>query len=205
MKNIIYTVLGLIVVVVTAVGGFLGWKGNKDATYSIGDKIENFSLSDVNGTQVSFAGIAGASGTIIIFTCNTCPYSKLYDERILQIEDVYRDAGYPVVIINPSDPVLKPGDQSSELIKWIDTHNFKGTYLIDNTRLHHRFGAEKTPEVFLLDKEMKLRYRGAIDNSAQGSQNVTKKYLENAIQALEKNQDPDPTVTKAVGCVIKSE
>lgn len=197
--------MGLLAVGGTAVGGFLGWKGNQDSTYSIGDKIENFSLNDVNGNALSFSGIAGTSGTIIIFTCNTCPYSKLYDARILQIEDVYRDAGYPVVIINPSDPDLKSGDQASELIKWIDTHHFKGAYLIDNAGLHHRFGAEKTPEVFLLDKELKLRYRGAIDNSAQGVESVTKKYLENAIQALEKNQDPDPTVTRAVGCVIKSD
>jgi len=205
MKNIIYTVVGLVVVGATAVGGFLGWKGNQDVTYSIGDKIEDFSLNDVNGNTLALSGIAGTSGTIIIFTCNTCPYSKLYEDRIFQIEDVYSDAGYPVIIINPSNPVLKPGDQSQELIKWIDTHNYKGVYLIDNAGLYHRFGAEKTPEVFLLDKDMKLRYRGAIDDSAPSPESVTKKYLENAIQALEKNQDPDPSVTRAIGCVIKSE
>lgn len=204
MKNLIYGLVGLLVIGGTAVGGFLGWNGDQDASYAIGDTIENFSLKDASGQQVSFSEVAGTSGTIIIFTCNTCPYSKLYEERILQIDDVYSDAGYPVILINPSDPDLKPGDHPAELTKWISANNYSGKYLIDNIGLFHRFGARKTPEVFLLDKDNVLRYQGAIDNSAQGSESVTKKYLEDAIQAVQNGQDPDPSETRPVGCVIKA-
>lgn len=203
MKNIVYGIIGLVVVAGTAVGGFLGWNDNQEESYVIGDKVEIFSMKDVDGKMTSLSDIAGSSGSIIVFTSNTCPYSKLYEERILQIQDVYGDAGYPVTIINPSDPDLKPGDQTSELTKWITANDYQGVYLIDDSGVYHRFGVEKTPEVFLLDKEMKLRYRGAIDNSAQGTESVTNKYLENAIQALKNNQDPEPTETRPIGCVIK--
>ncbi len=205
MKNLIYGLIGLLAIGGTAVGSFLGWNDDQESSYNIGDTVENFSLKSVNGQSVSFADIAGTSGSIIIFTCNTCPYAKLYEERILQIDDVYGDAGYPVILINPSDPDLKPGDQPAELTRWISTNNFNGAYLIDEDGLFHRFAALKTPEVFLLDKDKVLRYRGAIDNSAQGSESVTQKYLENAIRALENNEDPEPAETRPMGCVIKAE
>lgn len=205
MKNLIYGIVGLIALGGTAIVGLFDWNGDQDMNYEIGDKIEIFSLTDVNGQNVSLSDVAGSSGTVIVFSCNTCPYAKLYEERILQIEDVYGDAGYPVVMINPSDPDLKPGDKIEELKKWVAANEYGSFYLIDNIGLHHRFGAEKTPEVFLLDKDLILRYRGAIDDSAPGAGSITNKYLENAIQALENDQDPDPAKTRPVGCVIKSE
>ncbi|HLT92986.1 MAG TPA: hypothetical protein VKZ56_00420, partial [Membranihabitans sp.] len=70
--------------------------------------------------------------------------------------------------------------------------------------LYNRFGVTKTPEAVLLDREQKVRYRGAIDDSAVGSTNVSEKYLENAIRALEQNQSPSPAETRVMGCVIKS-
>lgn len=205
MKNLIYGVIGLLALGGTAVGSILGSDKDQDATYAIGDTIKNFSLKNINGQQTSFSDAAGTSGTIIIFTCNTCPYVKLYEERILQIEDVYGDAGYPVILINPSDPKIKPGDQPAELTRWISTNSYTGLYLIDDSGLFRRFGARKTPEVFLLDQNNILKYRGAIDNSAQGSESVTQKYLENAILALQNGEDPDPAVTRPMGCVIKAE
>lgn len=204
MKNLLYALVGLIVLAGTAVGGFFGLKGSQDTAYAIGDQIENFSLQNVNGQMVSFTDVAGSSGSIIIFTSNSCPFSKLYEERIVQLEDVYGDLGYPVIIINPSNPDLKPDDHPDEIKKWLANSDFRGTYLIDHDEVYLRFGAMKTPEVFLLDGALKLRYRGAIDNSAQGAGNVTKKYLEDAIRSLENNEDPDPAETRAMGCVIKA-
>lgn len=204
MKNLIYGLVGLLVVAATAIGGFFGWNKQQDVRYSIGDQVENFTLPSINGSMISFSEVAGASGTIIIFTSNTCPFSKLYDDRILQLQDVYGDQGYPVVLINPIDPGLKPGDHPDELSKWVSEKDFSGVYLIDNDEVYLRFGAVKTPEVFLLDAEKKLRYRGAIDNSAQSVESVTENYLENAIRALQNQDDPAPTETRPLGCVIKA-
>ena len=205
MRSVLYGVIGLVVVAGSAVAGFFGQEDVEITVYNIGDEIEEFKLSGLDGNDYSLSDIIGESGSVLIFTCNTCPYSKLYEERILQISNVYGDVGYPMTIINPSDPELKPGDHKDELIKWTEETGFDSVYLIDDIELHRRFGAKKTPEVFLLDKSRVLRYRGAIDNSAQGSESVTDKYLENAIRALENNENPDPAETRPVGCIIKSD
>lgn len=204
MKSLVYGLIALLVVIGTAIGGFLGFNKSQDDTYAIGDQVEEFTLQDLTGQTVSLSEIAGTSGSILIFTSNSCPFAKLYDDRIIQLQDVYGDMGYPVILINPSDPNLKPDDSRDQLQNWVSDHNFAGTYLVDPEGLYNQFGAVKTPEVFLLDAERKLRYRGAIDDSAVGAANVTEKYLENAIRALENNAAPDPSETRVMGCVIKS-
>lgn len=204
MKSLVYGLIALLVVIGTAIGGFLGFNKSQDDTYAIGDQVEEFTLQDLTGQTVSLSEIAGTSGSILIFTSNSCPFAKLYDDRIIQLQDVYGDMGYPVILINPSDPNLKPDDSGDQLQNWVSDHNFAGTYLVDPEGLYNQFGAVKTPEVFLLDAERKLRYRGAIDDSAVGAANVTEKYLENAIRALENNAAPDPSETRVMGCVIKS-
>jgi len=203
MKNLLYGLFGLVVVAATAIGGFLGLNGEEETAYGIGAQVEDFTLQTVDGQAISLSQIAGSSGTIVIFTSNSCPFSKLYEDRILQLQDVYGDMGYPVIIINPGNPEIKPDEHPDEIKKWITSSDYKGTYLIDNDQLYMRFGASKTPEAFLLDGDRNLRYRGAIDNSAQGAGEGTEKYLENAIRALQNNQDPAPTETRTMGCVIK--
>ncbi|MBY5959245.1 redoxin domain-containing protein [Membranicola marinus] len=203
MKNLIYGLIGLFALGGTAAAGVFLSDEIQDAEYKIGETIENFSLKNLNGEEVAFSESTGSLGTILIFTCNTCPYAKLYEERILQLHDVYNDVGYTVILINPSNPDLKPGDHPSELMKWVSQSGYSGLYLIDSIGLFRRFGARKTPEVFLMDKSNVLKYRGAIDNSAQGAESVTDKYLENAIRALQDGVDPEPVKTRPVGCVIK--
>ena len=204
MKSLIYGLVGLVVVAGSAIGGYLGIFNGQDNVYAIGDQVENFTLSNLDGQSVSLVNVAGSRGTILLFTSNSCPFVKLYDARIIQIQDVYGDMGYPVVLINPSDPTLKPEDGRDYLQQWVINQGFTGEYLLDPDGLYNRFGVTKTPEVVLLDREQKVRYRGAIDDSAVGSTNVSEKYLENAIRALEQNQPPSPSETRVMGCVIKS-
>src|SRR5690606_22028731 len=104
MKSLIYGLVGLFVVAGSAIGGYLGIFNKQDNVYAIGDQVENFTLSNLDGQSVSLANVAGSRGTILLFTSNSCPFAKLYDARIIQIQDVYGDMGYPVVLINPSDP-----------------------------------------------------------------------------------------------------
>lgn len=204
MKSLGYGLIALLVVIGTTIGGFLGLNKSQDSAYALGDQVEEFTLENLAGQTVSLSEIAGASGSILIFTSNSCPFATLYDDRIVQLQDVYGDMGYPVILINPSDPNLKPEDSRDQLQTWVTDHNFAGTYLVDAEGLYNRFGAVKTPEVFLLDADRKLRYRGAIDDSAMGAANVSEKYLENAIRALENNAVPEPSETRVMGCVIKT-
>ena len=77
-------------------------------------------------------------------------------------------------------------------------------YIFDaDQSVYPKFGATKTPHVFLLNKDMVVEYIGSIDNSPNDPSKVTEKYLENAIAALEKGDKPNPATTKAIGCSIK--
>src|SRR5690606_24909104 len=119
MKNLLYGLFGLVVVAATAIGGFLGLNGEEETAYGIGAQVEDFTLQNVDGQAISLSQIAGSSGTIVIFTSNSCPFSKLYEDRILQLQDVYADMGYPVIIINPGNPEIKPDEHPDEIKKWI--------------------------------------------------------------------------------------
>lgn len=204
MKIFFYSVVSLIAVSVMALGIRQNDISLQDTVYQIGDTVSEFSLNDIYGSRLSLTQTIGSEGVILIFTCNTCPYAKLYEERILEIEDIYGDAGYPVLLINPNDPVLKPSDGAEALISWVEENTFSSPYLVDNKGLYLTFGIEKTPEVVLLDANQRLRYRGGIDDSVQGAETVTAKYLEDAIRAIRSGQDPNPTETRPIGCSIKS-
>jgi peroxiredoxin len=81
---------------------------------------------------------------------------------------------------------------------------FSFPYLFDEgQKIYPQYGATKTPHVFLLDKNRVVKYIGAIDDNVEDAKAVKEHYLENAIAALEKGQEPNPSTTKAIGCSIK--
>jgi len=175
-----------------------------DEGYKIGEQAADFSLKNVDGTMVSLAGMKGVKGYIVIFTCNTCPYAVMYEDRIIALHNKYAPMGYPVVAINPNDPVVKTGDDYASMQARAKEKNFPFKYLVDDgQKVYPAFGAARTPHVFLLDANRYVRYIGAIDDNAQNPAEVSMKYVENAIAALESGNNPDPSETKAIGCTIK--
>jgi peroxiredoxin len=173
--------------------------------YKIGDKAADFSLKGVDGKMHSLSEIKNAKGYIVIFTCNHCPYAKMYEDRIIALHKKYSKLGYPVVAINPNDPEVVPEDSFEEMKTRSKEKNFGFNYLIDEKQtVFPQYGATKTPHVFLLDKNKVVRYIGAIDDNAQSSAEVKKKYLELAIEAIDKGKKPNPETTKALGCSIKT-
>src|SRR5690606_26525452 len=123
-----------------------------------------------------------------IFTCNTCPYSKLYEDRIIKLSEKYQPLGYPVVAINPNDPVQQPDDSFEKMQIRAKEKGFNFPYLIDETQnVTKTYGANRTPHVFVLRKEggkNKVAYIGAIDNSLKSAEGADVKYVENAVDAL---------------------
>jgi peroxiredoxin len=172
--------------------------------YKVGEQAADFSLKNVDGSMVSLADYKGVNGYIVVFTCNTCPYAEMYEDRIIALHNKYAPLGYPVVAINPNDPTVKPGDDFAAMQARAKEKKFPFKYLFDDgQKVYPAFGATRTPHVFLLDANRYVRYIGAIDDNAQDPAGVTIKYVENAIAALKAGNNPDPAETKAIGCTIK--
>jgi peroxiredoxin len=173
----------------------------------VGDIAPDFKLKNVDGKMVSMADYKGAKGFIVIFDCNTCPYSKAYNDRIKALHTNYASKGFPLIVIQPNDPIKSPGDSYEEMIKYAKEKGYNFPYLIDETQETTRaYGATNTPHVFLLNKkgaELRVAYIGAIDNNTQSAERADKKYVEDAIDALLAGKEVPTNKTKAIGCTIK--
>lgn len=175
--------------------------------YQLGDKIKDFTLKNVDGKMVSLADFKGAKGFIVIFTCNTCPVAKAYQDRIIALNDGYAAKGYPVIAINPNDPGVVPDESFEKMQSLAHEKGFKFPYLLDPDHVvTKQFGALKTPHVFLINKTNQghaVVYIGAIDNDAEGVNPDKINYVENAVNDLLRGKAPRINNTKAVGCSIK--
>ncbi len=172
---------------------------------AVGDIAPDFKLKNVDGKMVSLADMTDAKGYIVTFTCNHCPYSVMYEDRLIALNKKTKAMGYPVIAINPNDPEVQPKDSYEGMQTRAKEKNFNFPYLFDDgQKVYPKYGATRTPHVFLLDNNRKVRYIGAIDDNAQDAGAVQDKFVENAIAALENGKDPDPSFTKAIGCSIKA-
>lgn len=170
----------------------------------VGDTAPDFKLKNIDGQMMSLADIDDADGYIVIFTCNTCPFSVKYEDRIIAANKKYASMGYPVVAINPNDANRRPGDSFEEMKLRAKDKGFDFPYLYDETQeIATAYGATHTPHVYLLDKNRTVQYIGAIDNNASDAQEASEFYLSDAISALKAGKKPSPDFTKAVGCTIK--
>ena len=176
--------------------------------YSVGDLATDFKLPNVDGKEVSLSDYGDAKGFIVIFTCNTCPYAKAYESRIIDLDKNYASKGFPVIAINPNDVSQAPGDTMDEMVKRAKDKGYTFPYLRDDSqKVTTAYGATKTPHVFLLNKEdgdkYRVEYIGAIDNSPREAGDVTERYVEDAIQSLMNGEKPSVTSKRAIGCTIK--
>ena len=172
--------------------------------YKVGDKATDFKLKSVDNKMYSMADYKDAKGFIVVFTCNHCPFAVKYEDRIIDLAKKYKSKGYVLLAINPNDPAAQPEDSFELMQKRAKEKKFTFPYLFDEgQKIYPQYGATKTPHVFLLDKNLVVKYIGAIDDNVEDATQVKEKYLENAIAALEKGQEPTPNTTKAIGCTIK--
>ncbi len=175
--------------------------------YEIGDNVSDFKLKNVDGKIVALSDYKDQKGAIVIFDCNTCPYSRAYNERIIGLNSKYSSKGFPVITINPNSPEISPGDSFKEMASQAKRNNYTFPYLQDETQQVARsFGATNTPHVFVLkksDQNFSVAYIGTIDNNSRDASAATKKYVEEAVDALLANKSVNTTRTKAIGCRIK--
>ena len=175
--------------------------------YDIGDRATDFKLRNVDGKMVSMADYADAKGFIVVFDCNTCPYSRAYNERIIALNKKYAPQKFPLIAINANDPESSAGDSFEDNVREAKRKNYDFPYLVDDTQqIAKAYGATNTPHVFVLTKsgtDLKVAYIGTIDNNARNPSDATKKYVEEAIDALLAGKPVPNTKTRAVGCGIK--
>ena len=177
------------------------------AAYDLGDTVSDFKLKNVDGKMVSLDDYKSSKGVIVIFDCNTCPYSRAYNDRIIQLNKKYGPKGFPVIAINANSPDLSPGDSFNEMVSQAKKNGYDFPYLVDETQnVARSFGATNTPHVFVLQNDnasLKVAYIGTIDNNARDASSVTRKYVEDAVDQLLSNKEVTKSKTKAIGCGIK--
>ncbi|TSE09865.1 MULTISPECIES: thioredoxin family protein [Aquimarina] len=179
-----------------------------DGGYSIGDIATDFKLKNIDNTDIALADYKDAKGFIVIFTCNHCPYSVAYEDRIIALDKNFKTKGYPVIAINPNNPKAYPDDSFDNMIIRAKDKGFTFPYLFDDgQKIYPQYGATKTPHVYVLEKTDKgniVRYIGAIDNNYKDASSATEKYVEDAVNALLKGEKVPVETTKAIGCSIKA-
>ncbi|MDT0559610.1 thioredoxin family protein [Ichthyenterobacterium sp. W332] len=175
--------------------------------YKVGDIATDFKLENIDGKMVSLSNYKDAKGFIVVFTCNTCPYSVAYEDRIEALNKKYSDKGYPVIAIMPNNTDVKPGDNMAAMKVRAKEKGFTFPYLMDKgQKIYPLYGATKTPHVYVLQKTKKgneVKYIGAIDDNHRDASAVTTKYVEEAVDALMSGNEVKTSETRAIGCSIK--
>ncbi|WP_036383113.1 thioredoxin family protein [Muricauda sp. MAR_2010_75] len=175
--------------------------------YRIGDIATDFSLKNIDGKMVSLSDYENAKGFLVIFTCNTCPYAKAYEDRIIALDKEYKAKGVPVIAINPNNPEIQSGDSFEKMKQRAADKGFTFPYLLDEGQeVFPQYGATRTPHVYLLEKTSQgnvVRYIGAIDDNYQDASKVEDTFVEDAVDAMLAGQEIEVKTTRAIGCTIK--
>ena len=176
-------------------------------TIGVGAIAPDFKLKNVDNKELSFKDFPDAKGYIIVFTCNTCPVSMAYEQRIIELSKKLTPLGYPVIAINPNDPVISTGDSFVKMQQRAKSRNYPFPYLFDpGQTVTNLYGATKTPHLFLAQKTkggVIVQYTGAIDDDQEEANPDRNKFVEEAVKALNSNKKPAVTATKAIGCTVK--
>jgi peroxiredoxin len=161
-------------------------------------------MLNVDGEEVTIDDMRGKKGTLVIFSCNGCPWVKAWEKRIVALGNGADEHGIGVIVINSNDPKKSSADGYKEMKSRAKERGMEFPYVVDVTSdVARAYGATKTPEAFLFDAEGKLVYHGTIDNNAKKPDEVTETYLADAVVAVSAGEDVEVEETKALGCSIK--
>jgi peroxiredoxin len=174
------------------------------AALKISEKMPATDVKLKGEKETSLAKLAGEKGTLVIVTCNHCPYAIAWEKRIVELGNAYSKKGIGVVAVNANDPGIVPGDSREKTLERAKAAGFKFPYVVDETQeLAKALGAAKTPECYLFDKAGKLVYHGAVDDNHKDAGKVESHYLRDALDALLAGKEIAVKETKAMGCGVK--
>lgn len=158
-------------------------------------------MKDISGSEVSFKDVTKKNGLLVMFSCNTCPVVHKYESRTVEACKKALENNIGVILLNSNEAYRTKGDSYDDMKAYAKRLGYSFNYVVDkNSAMADAFGANRTPECFLFDKNGKLAYHGAIDN---GPDDVTRKHLGIAIDELTSGHEITTKKTNSVGCSIK--
>lgn len=161
-------------------------------------------MLDVSGKMVSIKDVASNNGVLVMFSCNTCPYVVKNQDRTVAIAEYAKQMKMGVIVLNSNEAYRGEDDSPEEMKSYAKDQRYKWNYVVDkNHEVADAFGANRTPEVFLFDKDMKLVYHGAIDDNPSDASSVGRQHLKEAINELANGKEISVKQSKSVGCGIK--
>jgi hypothetical protein len=161
-------------------------------------------MKDISGKEVSMKETAKENGVLVMFSCNTCPYVIKNQERTLGISKYAISKNVGVIILNSNEALRGDEDSYDAMKDYAKEQGYKWNYVVDKDHVvADAFGANRTPECFLFDKNMKLVYHGAIDDSPSDVSAISRKHLQVAIDEMAAGKDISVKESRSVGCTIK--
>jgi len=197
MRKIALSLVVLSLIAMPAIAG----KYNKKV--SVGDKAPDFSglpaVENGEDTSLTLSDIKN-DVVVLVFLGNHCPVVKAYEDRLIDFTSKYKEKGVKVVGVSVND---NDQDRIPGIKKYTKEKGSNYIYGYDESQaIGHAYGATNTPQFFVLDKERKIRYMGAMDNNQTESQ-VTKTYLKDAVESLLKGEAPAVEETRPQGCGVQ--
>lgn len=169
----------------------------------LGSPAVDFSLKGINGKYYSLKDFSSKKATVVVFSCNHCPYVQAYESRMVQLQSDYQPRGVTLVAINSNDETNYPEDSFPNMVARAKEKGFNFPYLRDETQeVARAYGGICTPHVFAFDQSMKLQYKGRIDDSRYPEQ-VKVHDLRMALDAMLSGKKPPVQETRPFGCSIK--
>jgi peroxiredoxin len=200
------TILSIVTVAILAVGMAFTPLSKLIKIGSTAPKSD-LKMEDVSGESFALKDLNMENGLLVVFSCNTCPFVLRWEDRYGKISDACSKGKIGMVAIN-SNEAKRSGksmdDSMDAMKKHAQEQGYRFKYVLDkDSELAIAFGATKTPQVFLFNKDLVLKYTGAIDDNLKDASKVQNDYLIKAIRNLANNKKIDPDTTPALGCSIK--
>lgn len=182
------------------------YAGDENGNMELGDKavLTDVKMMDVSGKSVSLVDAKKENGLVVLFSCNQCPFVLRWEDRYDDIKS-WADKNKVGMIVLNSNYQKRSGDDSFEAMKTkAKEMAYDFYYVVDKeSKLANAMGGQTTPHVFLFDGDLKLAYKGAIDDSYKSADAVSQAYLKDAINSVGAGEKVAITETKPVGCGIK--
>ena len=170
----------------------------------IGGKAPDFDLPGTDGNNHSLQNFADKAATVIIFSCNHCPYVVMYEDRMIELQRDYADKDVAIIAINSNNPVSHPADSFDNMKVRAEEKGFNFPYVLDGTQQTAReYRATRTPEVFVVGPGGAVVYHGRIDDNAQDASAVERHDLREALDQLLAGEPIGMPDTAPIGCTIK--
>ncbi len=196
----------LSVVLIAATFGLIGATSAGAQALSIGGELPmaDRSMTSATGGATSFGQAIGQQGLAVVFWSNTCPWTRRYEQRLVDLAREYGGSGIGFVVVNPNDPVGNPGDNLDAMRQRASEGGYEFPYVVDEGSAAARaFGATRTPQVFVFDGNRRLVYEGGLDNSPSDAAGATHHYFRDALTSLRDGGAVTVDRTSAFGCTIK--